>query len=124
MARRKVVPPAAARTGPDAPPPSELLRFVPSKPAPIGPHGRPEPWAVKWTAEEFAAFLRARADWRKTHTTPLPGLFAMERYAMHQMTDRGELDRAVVAAEQSALTAVPKWVRRAQAASTMRQEMT
>lgn len=94
-------------------PPRELLRFVPSEPAPIGPYGRPQPWAVKWTAEEFAAFLRARTRWRNTHTTPLPGLFAMERVALHQMTDRGELDRAVVAAELAAPIAVPEWVGRA-----------
>ncbi len=110
MARRK---PQAAPVGPvdavDAEPPHELLRFLPSQPAPIGPHGRPEPWQVKWTAAEFGEWLQARQRWRETHTQLLPGLFARDRYAMHCMADRSELPAAVVRAELDAPTRPPEW---------------
>lgn len=76
-------------------PPPELLRFRPSQPAPIGPHGRPEPWRVPWEPEDFAAWLRVRAAWRDTHTEPLPSLLSKERCAMFAM----DLPRALVAAE-------------------------
>lgn len=66
-------------------PPRELLRFVPSQPPPTTPEGRPMPWAVEWTADEFAAFLRARAAWRDTHSRPLPSLPARERVATSQL---------------------------------------
>lgn len=86
-------------------PPRKLLRFVPSAPAPIGPHGRPEPWAVKWTAEDFAAWLRARAAWRDSHAEPLPGLPARERCAIHGM----KLPAALVQAEERAPRRPPEW---------------
>ncbi|MDP9459457.1 MAG: hypothetical protein M3Q22_04115 [Actinomycetota bacterium] len=91
----------------DAEPPHELLRFLPSQPAPIGPHGRPEPWQVKWTAAEFGEWLQARQRWRETHTQLLPGLFARNRFALHRLAD--ELDRQVVADELAAPTAGPEW---------------
>lgn len=98
MARRKVVKAAAvvAPDDPDAAPPPELLRFRPSQPAPIGEHGRPEPWRVRWEAAEFAAWLRVRSAWRDTHTAPLPGLFARERVALTALN----LPRALVEAER------------------------
>lgn len=80
MARRRLVEPSSEEL--DQQPPPELLRFKPSAPAPVGPFGRPEPWRLKWTAGEFAAWLRTRAAWRDTHSRPLPGLLARERYAM------------------------------------------
>ncbi len=103
MARRKVAPPAAqSSTGRDEPPPSELLRC---------------PW-TRWdtavrTPARFEEWLRERQAWRESHDAPLPGLFARDRYALHQMADRGELDGAVVAGERAAPTAVPEWVERA-----------
>jgi hypothetical protein len=78
-------------------PPKELLRFVPSQPSQIGPYGRPEPWRVKWTAGDFAAFLRARAAWRQNHGEPLPRLPARERAAM----DCLGLPSPLVAAERT-----------------------
>src|SRR4051794_36681121 len=66
-------------------PPQELLRFSPSQPAPIGLHGRPEPWRPIWEPEDFASFLRARAAWRDTHTKPLPGLPPLERHALARL---------------------------------------
>ncbi|GAB3349938.1 hypothetical protein GCM10027300_13430 [Modestobacter lapidis] len=76
-------------------PPQELLRFRPSQTPPTSPDGRPMPWAVEWTADEFAAFLRARAAWRNSHSSPLPGLLSRERHAMHRL----HLPRALVDAE-------------------------
>lgn len=98
MARRKPVEPSAEELGQT--PPRELLRFVPSQPPPIGPHGRPQPWAVKWTAEDFASWLRARAAWRDTHTEPLPGLPGLERSALARM----DLPAVLIEAEQQART--------------------
>lgn len=114
MARRKVAPPAAqSSTGRDAPPPPELLRCSMTR------------WNAGPTpAAAFEGWLRERQAWRETHDAPLPGLFARDRFALHRMTDRDELDRAVAAAELAAPTAVPEWVKRAQAAPTIRQEMT
>ncbi len=89
-------------------PPKDLLRFVPSQPSPIGPHGRPEPWRVTWEPEEFAAFLRARAAWRDTHDQPLPGLPARERHAM----DCIGVPQALIEAETSAPNRPPDWVLR------------
>ncbi|MDP9459003.1 MAG: hypothetical protein M3Q22_01710 [Actinomycetota bacterium] len=106
MARRKVAPPAArSSTGRDAPPPLEVLRCP----------------ATRWDAgptpaAAFEEWLRERQAWRESHDAPLPGLFARDRYALHRMDDRGELDRAVVAAELAAPAAVPEWVERARAA--------
>ncbi len=84
-------------------PPKELLRFHPSQPAPIGSHGRPEPWKVRWDADEFTAWLRTRAAWRDTHSEPLPGLFAQERVAIERMP----IPRALVEAEQNAPAKAP-----------------
>lgn len=92
-------------------PPRELLRFRPSQTPPVNAEGRPMPWAVEWTAEDFAAFLRARVAWRGTHLEPLPGLPARERVALHQM----DLPAALVAAEDAALKAEPDWAVRATA---------
>ncbi|MCU1669501.1 MAG: hypothetical protein JWP40_2428 [Blastococcus sp.] len=104
MRRREKSQPVPS-TGPDAEPPEELWRFVPSQPAPIGPHGRPEPWAVQWRPEEFAAFLRARAAWRDTHTRPLYGLPSLERIALHNMA--AQLPRGLVEAERTAVRRAP-----------------
>jgi hypothetical protein len=92
-------------------PPQELLRFSPSQPAPIGLHGRPEPWRPIWEPEDFASFLRARAAWRDTHTKPLPGLPPLERHALARL----DLPRALVDAERAAPKAEPEWVARAEA---------
>ncbi len=75
------------------------------------------PW-TRWdsadrTPARFEEWLRERQAWRDTHDAPLPGLFARDRFALHRMDDRGELDRAVVAAELAAPIAVPEWVGRA-----------
>ncbi len=66
----------ARRKGPAVPveftsgePPEDLLRFVPTTPG-------------RWSAADFAAFLRARVAWRDTHREPLPSLPARERLAM------------------------------------------
>lgn len=79
-------------------PPNELLRFRPAESPPIGPHGRPMPWAVQWQPEEFAAFLRARAAWRDTHTTPLPRLGSRDRYAMQHLGVPSPLVKAELSA--------------------------
>ncbi len=88
-----------------------LLRFRPSQPPPIGPHGRPEPWKVRWEPEDFAAWLRARAAWRDAHgSDTLPQLYARERHAMAAMHG---LPAALVNAERSAPNVHPQeWARR------------
>jgi hypothetical protein len=96
MARRKFVEPSPEDL--DQEPPKELLRFRPSQPAPIGPYGRPEPWRVEWTADEFAAFLRARAAWRDTHSRPLPSLPGRERCAITRIG----IPQALIDAESAA----------------------
>lgn len=96
MVRRKPVEPSPEDL--DQEPPKELLRFMPSEPAPIGPYGRPEPWRVKWSAEDFASWLRARAAWRDTHAESLPGLLARERHAMGNL----DLPQALIDAENIA----------------------
>lgn len=106
MARRN--PPQQRGDDVDLLPPRELLQFVPSQPAPIGPHGRPEPWKVQWTAEDFAAWLRARAAWRDTHAEPLPGLMAMERVALTRIG----VPQALIDEEKAAPEAPPEWVSR------------
>lgn len=84
-------------------PPRELLRFVPSERPPVAPDGRPMSWAVEWTAEEFAAFLRARAAWRDSHSRPLPGLPARERVATSQLG----IPQALINAEHAASRGAP-----------------
>ncbi|WP_236826045.1 MULTISPECIES: hypothetical protein [unclassified Blastococcus] len=96
MARRKPVEPSPDEVA--GLPHRELLRFVPPQPAPKTEDGRPMPWAVKWTAADFAAWLRARAAWRETHAEPLPGLLGRERVALNQM----DLPPALVRAEREA----------------------
>jgi hypothetical protein len=80
------VPPAAFSHGP---PPSELLHFATRSASPL------------WTAEGFAAWLRARAAWRDTHAEPLPDLPPLERSAMTRM----DLPAALIEAERRAPTA-------------------
>jgi hypothetical protein len=77
----------------DGEPPQELLRFGTRASSP------------SWTAEEFAAWLRARAAWRETHPEPLPGPMARERIALGSL----ELPQALVEAERAAPTAEPDW---------------
>jgi hypothetical protein len=89
-------------------PPAELLRFRPSQPAPIGPYGRREPWRVEWDADEFAAWLRARAAWRDTHEDPLPGLPGRERLALARLDG----EQVLVDAEKAAPTRPPEWYSR------------
>ena len=79
-------------------PPQELLRFRPSQPAPVGPHG-PEPWRRFWEPNEFANFLRARQAWRQAHREPLLGLRARERCVMRELVAAGQLPPALVEAE-------------------------
>lgn len=62
------------------------------------PDGRSMPWAADWPANEFAAWLRARAAWRDTHAEPLPSLWAKERCAMQRL----DLPAALVDAERRA----------------------
>jgi hypothetical protein len=78
-----------------AEPPSELLHFATRASSPT------------WTAEDFAAWLRARAAWRDTHADPLPSLPARERVALTRM----DLRAALVQAEQQAPRATPEWRR-------------
>lgn len=80
-------------------PQRELLRFRPSQTPPTTPDGRPMPEAVEWTAEDFAAFLRARAAWRDTHAEPLPFLPAHERCAMARIPG---IPQALIDAESAA----------------------
>lgn len=54
MVRRKPVEPSPEEL--DQQPPRELLRFVPSQPPLTNAEGRPKPWHVEWTADEFAAW--------------------------------------------------------------------
>lgn len=79
-------------------PPLELLRFRPSQTPPTTADGRQMPWAVEWTADDFAAFLRARAAWRNTHSHPLPGLLARERHAMQTL----DVPEALIDSEKAA----------------------
>src|SRR5689334_20011727 len=72
----------------DEPPPLELMRC---------------PW-TRWNSAErtparFEQWLRDRQRWRESHSRPLPGLFARDRYALHQMTS---LDPDVIRAETAA----------------------
>ncbi len=105
MARRKPVEPSPAEL--DQEPPRRLLRFRPTQ-QPLHPEGRPIPWRVEWTGEEFTAFLRARAAWRETHAEPLPHLPARERVALHRL----ELPPALVEAEDHAPKKEQEWQRR------------
>ncbi len=80
MRRRE--PPPRSSTGRGEPPPLELLRCP----------------ATRWNAgptpaAAFEEWLRERQAWRETHDAPLPGLFARDRYALHQMTDRVDTAR-------------------------------
>lgn len=77
-------------------PPQELLRFASRASSPA------------WAAEDFAAWLRARAAWRDAHAAvPLPGLPARERIALRQL----DLPTALVEAEVRAPKAPPDWRR-------------
>ncbi|SDY96445.1 hypothetical protein SAMN05661080_05151 [Modestobacter sp. DSM 44400] len=68
------------------------------------------PWAVEWTAGEFAALLRARAAWRDSHSQPLPALPARER---HMIACASDLPTALVEVELAAPTqARLDWERR------------
>jgi hypothetical protein len=69
-----------------AEPPAELLQFGPRALSP------------QWTADGFAAWLRARAAWRDTHTEPLPGLPGRERCALTRL----RLPQALIDAEAAA----------------------
>jgi hypothetical protein len=82
----------------DEEPPRELLRFVPSGTSPTTAVGRPMPWKVEWTTEDFAAFLHARAAWRDGHVQPLPGLPGRERCALTRLG----LPQALIDAEKAA----------------------
>jgi hypothetical protein len=70
----------------DGEPPQELLRFA------------TRASSASWTADEFAAWLRARAAWRDTHTEPLPGLPGRERCALTRLG----LPQALIDAEAGA----------------------
>lgn len=96
---RRKAPPAEFS---DEQPPRELLRFRPSQTPPVTSEGRPMPWRVEWTAEDFAAFLRARAAWRDTHSRPLPSLPAKERAATTRLGVPQALIDAEVAASRGA----------------------
>ncbi len=72
-------------------PPPELLRF------------RPRSTAPRWSAEDFAAWLRSRAVWQDAHTEPLPGLPGRERVALTLLS----LPLALVEAEQEAPKKLP-----------------
>jgi hypothetical protein len=77
----------------DGEPPQQLLRFATRASSP------------SWTADDFAAWLRARAAWRVRHTEPLPGLPGRERCALTRLG----LPQALVEAERAAPTAEPDW---------------
>ena len=84
MARRRPVEPSPEEL--DQGPPTELLRFGLRALSP------------SWTAEDFAAWLQARAAWRATHTEPLPGLPGRERCALTRLA----LPQALIDAETGA----------------------
>ncbi len=69
-------------------PPPELLAFASRWTSPT------------WTAEDFAAWLRARAAWRDTHAQPLPALPTLERAALTKL----DLPSGLVQAEGAAVT--------------------
>jgi hypothetical protein len=93
---RRRVPPADFS---HAEPPSDVVRFATRRSSP------------QWAADDFAAWLRARAAWRDTHVEPLPSLPSRERFALTQMDD---LPGALVEAERAAPKAEPEWAERAQ----------